>query len=375
MKLQRMNRRAIALGAIAASSALVLTACGSNDNSGGSSSASSSANASAIKCADAKGQLLASGSTAQQNAMATWSKNFMAACSGVQVNYKGVGSGAGIQEFLQGSTSFAGSDSALKPEEMAQSKKVCSNSQAIDLPMVGGPIALIYNLPGVDGLVLDASTTAKIFNGQITKWNDKAIQKLNPNAKLPSTSIQAFHRTEDSGTTDNFTKYLKAAAPADWKYSGGKSWQAKGGQSAKGSSGVAAGVKQTQGAIGYDEMSYATANKLQTAKLDTGASAPVELTTDTASKAISAGKIVGTNGDLSLQLDYATKEDGAWPIVLVTYEIACQKGNKPATLPATKAFLGYIASEDGQATLKDQGYAPLPAEIATKVRSAIDSLA
>ncbi|MFJ9543103.1 phosphate ABC transporter substrate-binding protein PstS [Streptomyces sp. NPDC101225] len=376
MKLQRMNRRAIALGAIAASSALVLTACGSDDNSsGGSSSASSSTNASAIKCADAKGQLLASGSTAQQNAMATWSKNFMQACSSVQVNYKGVGSGAGIQEFLQGSTSFAGSDSALKPEEMAQSKKVCSDSQAIDLPMVGGPIALIYNLPGVDGLVLDASTTAKIFDGKITKWNDKAIQKLNPDAKLPGTSIQAFHRTEDSGTTDNFTKYLKAAAPDDWKYSGGKSWQAKGGQSAKGSSGVAAGVKQTQGAIGYDEMSYATSNKLQTAKLDTGASAPVELTTDSASKAISAGKVVGTNGDLSLQLDYATKEDGAWPIVLVTYEIACQKGNKAETLPATKAFLNYIASEDGQATLKDQGYAPLPDEIATKVRSAIDSLA
>jgi phosphate transport system substrate-binding protein len=298
----------------------------------------------------------------------------MAACQGVQINYKGVGSGAGIQEFLQGSTSFAGSDSALKPDEMTQSKKVCSGGEGIDLPMVGGPIALIYNLPGVDNLTLDASTTAKIFDSKITKWNDPAIAKLNPGVKLPSTSIQAFHRTEESGTTDNFTKYLKAAAPNDWKYSGGKAWQAKGGQSAKGSSGVSSGVKQTQGSIGYDEYSYATAGKLQMAKLKTGASQPVTLSTDSASKAIAAAKVVGTGKDLSLQLDYNTKTEGAWPIILVTYEVVCDKGNKSSTLPTTKAFLNYIASQDAQAKLASQGYAPLPDEIATKVRSTITSL-
>ncbi|MFR9796000.1 phosphate ABC transporter substrate-binding protein PstS [Streptomyces sp. MS06] len=378
MKLQRMNRRALALGALAVSGALALTACGSDDNSSssdsGSSAGATTAANSSVKCDDAKGQLLASGSTAQQNAMGQWAKDFMAACSGVQVNYKGVGSGAGIQEFLQGNTAFAGSDSALKPEEMDQSKKVCSGGKAIDLPMVGGPIAIIYNLPGVDGLTLDASTTAKIFDSKITKWNDPAIAKLNPGAKLPDKAIQPYHRTEDSGTTDNFTKYLKAAAPSDWSYSGGKAWQAKGGQSAKGSSGVAAGVKQTEGAIGYDELSYATEGKIQMAKLDTGSGTPVELTTDSASKAIGAAKVVGTDGDLSLQLDYATKEAGAWPIVLVTYEIVCDKGNKADTLPATKAFLNYIAGADAQAKLADMSYAPLPDEIATKVRSAITSI-
>ncbi|WP_306191345.1 phosphate ABC transporter substrate-binding protein PstS [Streptomyces sp. MK5] len=377
MKLQRKNRlRALSLGAVAVSGALALTACGSDNNNdeGGKSTSSSSTQAGAVKCDNAKGNLLASGSTAQQNAMGQWSKDFMAACSGVQINYKGVGSGAGIQEFLQGATAFAGSDSALKPEEIEQSKKVCSGGQAIDLPMVGGPIAIIYNLEGVDNLTLDAPTLAKIFDSKIKKWNDQAIAKLNPGVKLPDLAIQSYHRTEDSGTTDNFTKYLKAAAPSDWKYSGGKSWQAQGGQSAKGSSGVAAGVKQTPGAIGYDELSYATSGKLQMAQLNTGASKPVALTTDSASKAIAAAKVVGKNGDLALQLDYATKAEGAWPIVLVTYEIACDKGNKSDTLPTTKAFLNYIASEEAQAKLADQSYAPLPTEIATQVRSAISSL-
>lgn len=375
MKLQRKNRlRALSLGAVAVTGALALTACGSDNNSGSSSDASSSAKAGSIKCDGAKGQLLASGSTAQQNAMALWTKNYMKACSGVQVNYKGVGSGAGIQEFLQGSTAFAGSDSPLKPDQITESKKVCKGSQAIDLPMVGGPISLIYNLPQVKDLVLDGPTVAKIFDSKITKWNDPAIAKLNPGVKLPSTSIQPFHRSEDSGTTDNFTKYLKAAAPMDWKYSGGKAWQAKGGQSAKGSAGVAASVKQTNGSIGYDELSFATNGKIQMAKLKTGSGDPVALTPDSASKTIGSAKIVGTNGDLALQLNYATKEAGAWPIVLVTNEIVCAKGNKASTLTATKSFLNYMVSDDAQGQLATMSYAPLPTNIAEKVKTAINGL-
>ncbi|MCQ4084590.1 phosphate ABC transporter substrate-binding protein PstS [Streptomyces sp. RB6PN25] len=372
MKLQRKSGlRALAVGAAAVSGALVLTACGSNNNT--PSSGSSTSSASGIKC-DGSGQLLASGSTAQQNAINQWLKNYMQACPNTQINYKGTGSGAGITEFLQGSTAFAGSDSPLKPDEIEKSKAVCKGGQAIDLPMVGGPIAVIYNLPGVKNLVLDAPTLAKIFNSQITTWNDPAIKKLNPSANLPSMPIQAFHRTEDSGTTDNFTKYLKAAAPSDWPYSGGKSWQAKGGQSAQGSQGVSAGVKQTPGAIAYDELSYATSNNLQTAELDTGASAPVAISTDAASKAIADAQIVGTNGDLALKLNYATKAEGAWPIVLVTNEIVCDKGNKPATLAATKSFLNYIVSPAAQQPLSSQSYAPLPTNIAEKVKSAIAAM-
>ncbi|MEU2333291.1 phosphate ABC transporter substrate-binding protein PstS [Streptomyces sp. NPDC006654] len=376
MKLQRKNRlRVLSLGAVAVTGALTLTACGSDDNgssSGSSSSPATSANAGSIKCDNAKGQLLADGSSAQKNAIDAWVKNFSQAC-GVQINYKGSGSGAGVTAFTQGQVAFAGSDSALKPEEVTASKKVCSGGQGIDLPMVGGAIAIGYNVPGVDNLVLDAPTLAKIFDSKITNWNDAAIKKLNPTAKLPNLKIQAFHRSDESGTTDNLTKYLIASAPSDWKYSGGKAWQAKGGQSAPQSAGVAQQVKQTSGAIGYFELSYVS-DGIKAASIDTGASKPVAPSTASATADIAAAQVVGTGKDLSLKLDYKTKAEGAYPISLVTYEIACDKGNKADTLPATKAFLRYVASEDGQKVLSTINYAPIPDEIIAKVRTTIEGL-
>ncbi|GAB2796942.1 phosphate ABC transporter substrate-binding protein PstS [Streptomyces daliensis] len=373
MKLQRTNRlRALAVGAVAVSSALVLTACGSDDNSGNPEGSGSKA-AADIKC-DGKGKLLASGSSAQKNAVDAWVKDYQAACKDTQINYKDIGSGGGIQEWLQGTTAFAGSDSALKPEEVASSKKICKGGQGINLPMVGGPIAISYNVSGVDDLTLDASTIAKIFDSKIKKWNDPAIKKLNPGANLPNTDIQAFHRSDESGTTQNLGKYLGTAAKDDWKYEDEKSWPAKGGQSASGSSGLAQQVKQTEGSISYFELSYATANDLNSVKIDTGAAKPVEATADNASKAIADAKVVGKDKDLAMELNYNTKADSAYPIILVTYEIVCDKGNKKDTLDATKSFLTYTASEGGQSTLTELGYAPLPDEIAEKVRKAVPEL-
>lgn len=372
MKLQRTNRlRALAAGALAVSGALVLTACGSDDNTGGSAEQSKAAGN--IKC-DGKGNLLASGSSAQKNAMDVWIKNYTAACGETQVNYKPTGSGAGIQEFLQGNTAFAGSDSALEPKEIQASQKVCKGGQGIDLPMAGGPIAVGYNLSGVDNLVLDAATLGKIFDSKITQWDDPAIKKLNPDAELPSLKIQAFHRSDDSGTTDNFTKYLNSAAPEAWKYEPEKKWAGKGGQSADGSSGIATNVKQNEGAIGYFELSYATGNDISTVHLDTGGDQPVEATTENASKAIAEAEVVGEGKDMALELNYTTKAAGAYPMVLVTYEIACDKGNKKGTLDATKSFLTYTASEDGQKALTGIDYAPMPEEIITKVRETVSGL-
>ncbi|WP_069816694.1 phosphate ABC transporter substrate-binding protein PstS [Streptomyces sp. TP-A0874] len=375
MKPQRSfgrGTRTLTAGAVAVSAALLLAACGSDDNTkaGGESGAKPSGD---IKCGS-DGKLLASGSSAQKNAMDKWIADYMAACPGVQINYNPIGSGGGITQFNQGSTAFAGSDSALKPEEVEASRKVCKTGQGINLPMVGGPVALGYNLPGVDDLTLDAPTIAKIFDSKIKKWDDPAIQKLNPDAKLPSTEIQAFHRSDESGTTQNLGQYLSASAPDEWKYDAEKSWPAKGGQSASGSSGVASQVKQVEGAIGYFELSYATSNDLTSVKIDTGAAEPVEATTDNASKAIAAAEVVGEDKDLSLELDYATKADGAYPIILVTYEIVCDQGNPEKSLEAVKSFLSYTASEDGQSLLADEGYAPLPPEIAAKVREVIPTL-
>ncbi|CAM5458284.1 phosphate ABC transporter substrate-binding protein PstS [Streptomyces pilosus] len=376
MKLQRKNRRALALGALAVSGALALTACGSDDTGGNASGdgASATTQAGNIDCGDAKGQLAASGSSAQKNAIDAWVKQYAAACKGVQVNYNPTGSGAGITAFLQGQTAFAGSDSAMDAEEIKQSQKICKDGQAIDLPMVGGPIAVGFNVEGVDELVLDAPTLAKIFDSKITNWNDAAIAKLNPDAKLPDLKIQAFHRSDESGTTDNFTTYLQAAAPKEWTYEPSKSWEAKGGQSAQGSSGVAQQVKQTPGAISYMELSYAK-DGMKTVSVKTEAAEPVAATVENATAAIGAAKVVGTGKDLALELDYTPSAEGAYPIVLVTYEIVCDKGNKAETLPTTKSFLNYMASEDGQSLLADAGYAPMPQEIITKVRETISSLA
>ncbi len=378
VKLSRKNGlRASAIGALVVSGALVLSACGSDDNTeptkaGGEKTSAAASN---IKCDDAKGQLLAAGSSAQKNAMDLWVKNFQAACEGVEVNYQAIGSGGGITKFNQGQVAFAGSDSALKDEEVAESKKICKGGTGVNLPMVGGPIAIGYKLEGVDNLVLDAATLAKIFDNKITKWNDPAIAKLNPGAKLPDSSIQAFHRSDESGTTQNLGKYLSTAAPADWKHDPKtKSWPAQGGQAANGSSGVATAVKDAEGSIGYFELSYATANKISTVSINTGASAPVAATTENASKAIADAKIKGTGNDVALSLNYETKAEGAYPLVLVTYQIACDKGNKAETLPTLKAFLNYAISEEGQKVLADADYAPMPAEIAAKVRAIVPTL-
>ncbi|UQX02200.1 phosphate ABC transporter substrate-binding protein PstS [Streptomyces sp. RerS4] len=378
MKLQRKNRlRASALGALVVSGALVLTACGSDDNTkpaadGSTPKASAPGD---IKCDGAKGKLLASGSSAQKNAVDLWVKNYMAACPGVEVNYKSSSSGEGIVAFNQGTVGFAGSDSALKPEQVEESKKICTGGQGINLPMVGGPIALGFNVAGVDKLNLDAATIANIFNDKIKKWDDEAIKKLNPGVTLPSTAIQAFHRSEDSGTTENLGKYLKAAAGDAWPYEAAKKWPAQGGLGASGSAGVATQVKQVDGAIGYFELSYASAQNIKTVDVNTGGSTPVKATPENASKAIAAAKIAGTGSDLALKLDYATKAEGAYPIVLVTYEVVCDKGNKPETLATVKSFLDYTASDAGQKVLTENGYAPIPAEINTKVREVIKSLA
>ncbi|WP_407838402.1 phosphate ABC transporter substrate-binding protein PstS [Streptomyces sp. DSM 116496] len=378
MKLQRKNMlRASALGALVVSGALVLTACGSDDNTKNDAGASGKPSAAVgdIKCDDAKGKLLASGSSAQKNAVDLWVKAYMAACPGIEVNYKSSSSGEGIVAFNQGTVGFAGSDSALKPDAVEESKKICTGGQGIDLPMVGGPIAIGFNVAGVDKLVLDAPTLAAIFNDKIKKWDDEAIKKLNPGVTLPSTAIQAFHRSEDSGTTENLGKYLKAAAPEAWTYEAAKKWPAPGGQAASGSAGVASQVKAVDGAIGYFELSYASSQSIKTVDVATGAATPVKATGENASKAIAAAKISGTGDDLALKLDYATKAEGAYPIVLVTYEVVCDKGNKAETLPAVKSFLNYTASDAGQKILLDNGYAPIPAEINAKVREVIAKLA
>ena len=207
MKLQRYGT----IACLALAATLGLSACGS-DNNEPASGASASGSTAAVDCAT--GTLNAQGSSAQKNAMAEWIKAYQQKCQGTTINYEASGSGAGIQAFIAGTADFAGSDSALKPEEQPQADAKCVGGKAIHLPMVIGPVAVAYNVSGVDNLQLKPATLAKIFAGKVTKWDDATIKADNPDAKLPATTIQTVHRSDESGTTDNFTKYLSKTAEA-----------------------------------------------------------------------------------------------------------------------------------------------------------------
>jgi phosphate transport system substrate-binding protein len=363
VKLQRSGY----LAGIALTATLALTACGSdNDAPAGGSDASAAAG----NCVT--GSLTAQGSSAQKNAMDEWIKTYQAQCPDAKVDYQATASGAGIQAFIAGTADFAGSDSALKPEEQPQANAKCAGGEALNLPMVVGPISIVYNLDGVDGLQLDAPTLAQIFAGKITKWDDPAITAQNTGAKLPSTSINAVHRSDESGTTDNFTKYLSKAAEKDWTFGNAKAWKAPGGTGAAKSDGVASEVKGKAGDISYVELSFAENSDLQKAKIKNGAGEYTELTGDSAGKGIEGATVTGTGNNLALSIDYNATTPGAYPVVLTTYEIVCSKGSAKAK--ELQAFFTYTSSTGGQSKLGDLGYAPLPETIRAKVETAVAAI-
>ena len=367
MKITRIARAS----SVAAVAALALAACGSASNDDSSSAAGGSGASGSAAATDCfSGNLKAEGSTAQQNAMTQAISSYQGKCSGAKVAYNGTGSGAGITSFIAKQVNFAGSDSALDPDkgETAKAKAACG-SEALNIPMVTGPIAVSFNVKGVDKLNLTPQLIAKIFSGKITKWNDPAIKAQNKGVDLPSTAISVFFRSDESGTTDNFTKYMNTTDPTDWPNEHAKKWSGKVGQGKAKTAGVASAVKATNGGIGYVEWGYAEQNKLDMASVD-----GVSLTGESAGKAVEAAKITGTGKDLTLSLDYKTKASGAYPIVLVTYEIVCSKYSDATTGKNVKSFLSYMASSEFQNTLTQVGAAPLPSAIQSKVVESINSI-
>jgi phosphate transport system substrate-binding protein len=369
----KLQRHGIMAG-LALTATLALAACGSDNNSTPSSGSSGggASGGSSISCAS--GTLTAQGSTAQGNAMSQWTKAYQTACSGATINYQGSGSGAGQTAFIAGTADFAGSDSPIPAADQPKADARCKSGPAIHLPMVVGPIAIVYNVSGVTSLQLKDATIAKIFAGSITSWDAPEIKADNPGVSLPSAKILAIHRSDSSGTTDNFTKFLAATAASDWTFGHDKTWKAPRGQAEKGSDGVSGAVKATDGSIAYVEWSFAQVNGLNMAKVGNGAGEFAELTGDAAGKTIASAKVTGTAPDMSMSIDYKTTAPGAYPIVLVTYEIVCSKGNAAASLPLLKSFLTYTASADGQAAAGKAGYASLPDSVRTQVASAVTNL-
>ncbi|UTM37911.1 phosphate ABC transporter substrate-binding protein PstS [Rhodococcus sp. D-6] len=370
-----LKRNGALLGVVAAG-ALTLAACGTDNNAG---SVDVDASASAAAC-DGKSNLSGAGSSAQKNAMDQFVSTYIAVCSekgtNVNVAYNPTGSGDGRTQFIANQIDFAGSDSAIKDEQAAQAAERCAGNPAWNLPLVFGPVALAYNVEGVDELVLNAETAAKIFNGSITTWNDPAIAALNEGAELPDASITPIVRSDSSGTTDNFQQYLETASNGAWTSGAGSDFTGGVGEGAKGSAGVAQAVSGSPNSITYVEKSFADQNGLSIAQIDNG-SGPVELTEETAGKAIEGAEFVpASEGDLTLDLSsiFGSSEEGAYPLVLATYEIVCSAGYDADTAAAVKSFL-ISAANEGQEGLSEQGYVPLPDAFKTRLTESIDAIA
>ncbi|WP_375389674.1 phosphate ABC transporter substrate-binding protein PstS [uncultured Amnibacterium sp.] len=360
-------RAGLAIGT-ALTAMIALSSCASNEGggSGGSGSTSSSGAAASLS-----GTLNGVGSSAQSNAQTAWTKGFQTSNSGVTINYDPSGSGAGRTAFIGGGADFAGSDSALKTEELSSTFAACKDgTKGIDIPVYVSPIALVYNLDGVDTLNLDAPTLAKIFSGKITTWNDKSITALNPDAKLPSTKITPVYRSDSSGTTTNFTDYLHTAAPSDWTNDPGDAFPYKTGEGAAKGSGIVAAVTAGKGSIGYVDNS--SAGTLSTAGIQVG-SDYVKPSAEVASAAAEAATVDTSReaNDTVVTINRKPTDAKQYPVTLVSYLITCQTYKDTTKGGIVAAYAKYITSDAGQqeaaSTAKS---APLTGKIASSAQAA-----
>lgn len=367
----RFQRRAAAIGMVAAG-ALLFSACGSDSGGSGGEGGEAPAN---VACGG-KQDLRASGSSAQNNAMTQFINNYEQACSGQTVNYTASGSGAGRNEFLGGQTDFAGSDSALSDDEPQRAQQRCA-SPAWNLPVVFGPIAIAYNLPGVQDLVLDGPTAGRVFNGGIRTWNDPAIAALNPGKQLPAAPIIVNFRSDESGTTENFQTYLNAASNGTYPQEAADAFNGGVGVGAPRSQGVTDATRSTPNSVTYVESSFAQRAGLGIAQIiNSGGGAPAPLNPQTVGAAIDSVQIEGQGNDLVLNLDslYRTSAPGAYPIALATYEIVCSNYQDDQAGQAVKAFLNTALSDQAQQALPEAGYVPLPAQFKQRLTTAVNAI-
>ncbi|QZA09983.1 phosphate ABC transporter substrate-binding protein PstS [Mycolicibacter heraklionensis] len=367
-----INRRAVS--SLLAVSAALLSGCGGGHDAPPPSHATRAA-ASGVDCGGDP-NLKASGSTAQANAMTRFVATFSQACPGQSLTYQANGSGAGIDEFMSDQTDFGGSDSPLSKGEYDRAQQRCG-APVWNLPMVFGPIAIAFRLGGLTSLNLDGPTAAKIFNGTITTWNDPAIAALNTGTDLPDLPIRVVSRSDESGTTDNFQRYLDTASAGTWGKGAGRTFNGAAGQTAHGNEGVAAAAADLEGSVTYTEWSFAQSHHLGMANVITSAGPdPVAISEDSVGKTISSAWFIREGNDLALDTIsfYRPNQPGAYPIVLATYEIVCSKYPDPQVGTAVRAFL-QSAIGDGQIDLADHGYVPIPDAFKPRLSAAISAIA
>ena len=360
-------RRATVPAAMFLTLGLAASACGAANESPANAQQSDTA---------LTGTLNGAGASSQEAAMAAWQAGFQGANSNVTVNYDPVGSGGGREQFVAGGVAFAGSDAYLDDDEgeLTKAAERCT-ADPIEIPSYVSPIAVIYNLDGVDDLRLSPETLAKIFDGTITRWDDEAIAADNPDADLPDEAVTPVHRADDSGTTENFTAYLADAADGAWGHEPDGVWPLKSGEAANGTSGVVAAVKNGAGTIGYADHSQAGDLGVASVKVGEEYVAP---SAEAASKVLEVSpRVEGRpDVDMAVDLDRATGESGAYPVVLTSYLIACQTYADQQTADLVKGFLTYVVGDEGQQAAADAaGSAPLSDALQDEAQAIVEKIA
>ncbi len=358
--------------ALGLSAALLLSACAANEGTTDTDAAATGGSSEAMS--GLEGTLSGKGASSMNSAQTTWIAKFQEANPGVTVNYSPDGSGAGREAFMGGGVDFAGSDRAFTPEEnVAGASALCAEgAYAYDLPVYVSPIAIIFNVEGVSELNLTPEVLAGIFAGEITNWNDEAIAATNEGVELPDLTITPVHRSDDSGTTENFTDYMHVTAGDVWTYEADGEWPMDSGEAAKGTSGVVAAVTNGVGTIGYADASQAGELSVVKVGQDGNFFGP---TAEDAANAVANSPVEEgrEEHDLAIALDRGAEGYG---IVLVSYALACSEYADSANTDLVKAYLGYIASEDGQNDAAETaGSAPLADSLREQVQAAIDSIA
>ncbi|ANG86268.1 phosphate ABC transporter substrate-binding protein PstS [Microbacterium aurantiacum] len=367
MKISRFAQ----VGALAAVAALTLAGCAANEGGGSTDAGTGTDTGSSLS-----GTLSGGGASSQEVAVQTWTAGFQTANADVTVNYAPAGSGAGRESFQAGAFQFAGSDRAFTTDEIAEGPfdGCVEGSGIIELPTYISPIAVIFNLDGVDSLNLSADVIAGLFAGTITNWNDPAIAELNEGVELPDLAVTPVHRADDSGTTENFTAYLFEAAPSVWTEEPDGVWPFTSGEAAQGTSGVVSAVAGGNGTIGYADASRAAEEGLSTAAVQVG-DAFVEYSPEAAAAIVDASPFEEGRGegDLAIALDRTSTAEGVYPIVLISYMIACQEYSDTAAAPLVKGYLQYVASPEGQdEAAASAGSAPISDTLREQVNAAID---
>ena len=351
------RQRFTAAGLALAAMALFVAACSSSSSgSGGGSSGSG-----------LSGTLNGSGSTLQLVYQQQAIQSFKSIQPSITVNYGGGGSGKGRTDLASNVVQFAGSDSPISSTDLPLFK----GKTVLYFPILIGPITVSYNLPGIkSGLKLDAPVIAGIFQAKITKWNDPQIAALNPGVKLPSTAITIAHRSDSSGTTQNFSEFLVEGAPSVWKLGSDSTinWPANSrGGNANG--GVAQIIKSTAGAVGYVDYADAKASGLTWASIKNKAGNYIEPSVQSATEAASNAQV---KPDLTFSAIWASGAQ-SYPITAQSWVLVYQKQSSSNTTKLLKSYIGYLVG-DGQKLLPQLGYAPLPSNIDQQAKAQISKI-